>query len=124
MVACGRIAVDGATGIIDMSGDFDMSNASELRRCLDTFSSDALIVLDMKRTTFIDSTVLSAIAVTLKRGVRVSVWNASPAVEKVLTVSGVSELLGHPGDRVGNEVSPVDELTFRLADDAARRSAG
>jgi anti-anti-sigma factor len=74
-----------------LSGEFDMDNARQVEELLATFSR--AVALDMGAVTFLDSAVLSVIAAACRRGLHVSVNEASPIASKVLSISGVAGLL-------------------------------
>jgi anti-sigma B factor antagonist len=80
--------------IVTMAGEFDLSNAAELRQCLSAFDDARSVVLDMAGVTFIDSTALAVLVVALNRGLRLSVTNASEFAHRVLTVSGLADRFG------------------------------
>ena len=48
---------DGATGVLTLEGELDLAAAPELRKRVDEFDGESL-VLDLTRVTFIDSAVL------------------------------------------------------------------
>jgi anti-anti-sigma factor len=86
---------DGPAGavVVTMAGEFDLANADLLRDCLGDVEAPRDVVLDMGAVTFIDSTTLAVIAFTLQRGLNVTVSNESEIAHKVLTVSGLENLL-------------------------------
>ncbi|HET8757714.1 MAG TPA: STAS domain-containing protein [Solirubrobacteraceae bacterium] len=85
---------DGAPVLV-LEGELDIASAPELRRRIDAFAGDAL-VLDFKRTTFIDSAVLKELlrarVELAERGVRL-VLAAMPApVRRLMDLTRTSEL--------------------------------
>ena len=88
-------SLDGLEGpvVVRMIGEFDASNADDLRAKLLSLDPARAVVLDLAETTFIDSTVLAVVAAMFQRGIPVSVTNAQPIVARVLQVSGVAQLL-------------------------------
>jgi anti-anti-sigma factor len=90
----GQFEVDSSSGVVTLRGEFDLANADELRRVLVGFVDE--VTLDMAEVTFIDSTALGVLARTLSRGVKVTIANPSPFVERVLRVSALDGALLDP----------------------------
>jgi anti-anti-sigma factor len=85
---------DRRSAIVTMSGEFDLSNADDLRDCLAELTE--AVTLDMTAVTFIDSTALSVLAFTAGRGVTVTISSASDVARRVLEISGLDNLLAPP----------------------------
>ena len=89
---------DGVTVVA--TGEIDLLAAPHLRTALldATQSGSAEVAVDLSDTSFIDSTGLSVIVQAWRRaeadGHRLVVVAASPPVTRVLTTSGLAELLG------------------------------
>lgn len=85
--------------VIALDGELDMANAGTLERALngpETASTNA-IVLDLEQLRFIDSTglriILAARERCQQRGQRFAVTPGSPQVQRLLSVTGVSQHL-------------------------------
>jgi anti-sigma B factor antagonist len=91
---------DDGRHVIALCGELDLANAgtaeSELGACLD--DGDATVVVDMRELEFIDSTGIALLVATLGHNdpevsrVRF-VPSASPAVSRVLELTGLAERL-------------------------------
>jgi anti-anti-sigma factor len=92
LTAVATAVADGSV-IVTLTGAFDAFNEQEILHCFRALDAERPVVLDMAATTFIDSVTLALLVETCRRGVHLSVRNASPFIDKVLTVSGVSTLL-------------------------------
>jgi anti-sigma B factor antagonist len=95
----GTIAVvtGAAATIVALSGDLDLSTAPALREVLLDLEGQPLVVLDLERGTFLDSTVLGVLVAASRRmadesGALVGV-GAQGIVRNALRVTGMSELL-------------------------------
>jgi anti-sigma B factor antagonist len=86
---------DGATGVLTLEGELDLAAAPELRKHLDAFDGETL-VLDFTRTTFIDSAVLKELLrgrVELSgRGVRLMLAAVPAPVRRLMDLTRTSEL--------------------------------
>jgi anti-anti-sigma factor len=86
---------DGATGVLRLEGELDLAAAPELRRRLDEYAGETL-VLDFSRTTFIDSAVLKELlrgrVELAARGVRLVLAAVPTAVRRLLDLTRTSEL--------------------------------
>jgi anti-anti-sigma factor len=84
--------------VLVLEGELDLASAPELRRHLDEFSGAAL-VLDFKRTTFIDSAVLKELlrarAELAERGVRLILAAVPAPVRRLMDLTRTSELFEH-----------------------------
>jgi len=87
----GYLELDEDDGIVVLVGEFDLDNATAISSYLATV--DGSVVLDMRETTFIDSTALSAILLARRRGTNVTVRDASLAVRRTFQIAGVADLL-------------------------------
>jgi anti-anti-sigma factor len=90
----GHLECDDALGVVTLSGQIDAPNAGELRRCLQRFTEGSLLVLNLRSVDSIDPAALRELAEAARRGVRLSVWNASPVVAAAITEGGVARLVG------------------------------
>ncbi|MCW2668985.1 MAG: anti-sigma-factor antagonist [Frankiales bacterium] len=95
----GTIAVvtGAAATIVALSGDLDLSTAPALREVLLDLVGQPLVVLDLERCTFLDSTVLGVLVAASRRmadegGALVGV-GAQGIVRNALRVTRMSELL-------------------------------
>ena len=85
---------------ISLSGELDISSAltleEELRRIEDE-ARPRVLVLDLRRLKFLDSTglrlILAAHARALKRGGRLTIVQGSDAVRRIFRLTGVGERL-------------------------------
>jgi anti-anti-sigma factor len=95
--------------VLMLEGELDLAATGELRRHLDEYSGAAL-VLNFKRTTFIDSAVLKELLrarVELgERGVRMILAAVPPPVRRLMDLTRTSELFEH--------ADSADEALMRL----------
>lgn len=97
-VDIGSRDVDGAL-VIAVSGELDLLAAPELRsRLLDEVRSGRReIVLDLRETTFMDSTALGVIIAALKtlqeRHGRLVLVNTRASIDKTLAITGLDRVL-------------------------------
>jgi anti-anti-sigma factor len=86
---------DRAAGVIALEGELDIAAAPELRRRLDEFEGQTL-VLDFSRTTFIDSAVLKELlrgrAELSDRGVRLILAGVPAPVRRLMDLTRTFEL--------------------------------
>lgn len=78
-------------GVVVLVGEFDLDNAADISAFLATVNDS--VVLDMRNTTFLDSTALGAILQARRRGANVTVRDASRVVRRTLQIAGVAEIL-------------------------------
>ena len=96
-----RIEIRTADGVVRVapSGDVDMVTAPALRVALEEAAArrPARIVVSLRDVTFLDSTGLGAIVHGLRtaadQGVALTLSEASPAIRRVLAVTGLDDLL-------------------------------
>jgi anti-sigma B factor antagonist len=85
--------------ILRLGGELDMANAPRLADAIENASMDtrAMVVLDLQRLQFIDSTglraILSARARSQEHGQGLAITPGSQQVQRLLSVTGVSEHL-------------------------------
>jgi anti-sigma B factor antagonist len=85
--------------VIAFAGELDLANAGTAESALETSLADASmpVVVDMRELEFIDSTGIALLVSALSRnegGVRISfIPSASPAVTRVLELTGLAERL-------------------------------
>ena len=89
------IAQHGATPLVELQGELDLSNAQLLRETLERVPLAKLVALDMTELTFIDSTGLGAIAQFGKRlrdaGGALYLVVTRPAIRKVLSITSLDK---------------------------------
>jgi anti-anti-sigma factor len=85
--------VDDGTVVLDLSGEFDMSEVDSFGACVDgaIASADGVVVIDLCDVTFIDSTAISALLVARRR---LADQNRELRVHHTATVSRIFELAG------------------------------
>jgi anti-sigma B factor antagonist len=102
-----RTRADDGTATVSVRGEVDHSNADELAECIRDAVGDrspALVLVDVKDVSFIDSTGLGALIDGFRAsgaaGARFVVANPTPAFHRVLTVTGLSGFFGlsEPGE--------------------------
>ena len=77
---------------LTLIGEFDLSNAPELVKYFDDLADAACtkVIIDVGKTTFIDSTILGAFALAYRRGLLLDIRGASGAVRREIDMSGLS----------------------------------
>lgn len=95
MSALAMTSSDGPDGpiMVTISGEFDRTNQEMLLACVRRAADHGPVVLDLADTAFVGSVMLGILAEARDRGVRLSIRNARPHVETILTMSGFSTLL-------------------------------
>ena len=94
-----RVVRNGRTTHISPCGELDIATAPELEQALSdaTTSATAVVVLDLRELTFMDSTGLRALAQANTRadaaGVALSIIRGTRQIERVLEISGLGTLL-------------------------------
>ena len=83
--------------VVTVEGEVDMASIPALRVALDDVESDHELILDCSGVTFMDSSGLSVL-VTLwsrlqERGGSLHVRNPSPAVRRVMELTGLDDLI-------------------------------
>lgn len=90
-------AGDGDTAVVRLVGDHDLSSAGVVRDALKDVSEHRLVVLDVSRCTFVDSTVLGVLVAAGRRtaagGGRLLGVGAEGIVRNALRVTAMQELL-------------------------------
>jgi anti-anti-sigma factor len=88
--------------VIVLEGELDIASAPELRRAVDDFSGPGL-VLDLRRTTFIDSAVLKELlrarVELAERDVRLVLAGVPKPVRRLMDLTRTAELFEHADDR-------------------------
>jgi anti-sigma B factor antagonist len=93
--------------ILRLEGELDMANASRLQDAIESAGLEArtMVVLDLQQLEFIDSTglriILSARARSQERGQEFAITPGSQQVQRLLSVTGVSEhlrIIGAPDE--------------------------
>lgn len=94
-----RTAREGDTQVVSLCGELDLANASTAEAALDASleSDGAQVIVDMRELEFIDSTGIALLVAALGHNgseARVRfVPSASPAVTRVLELTGLAERL-------------------------------
>lgn len=91
------VRADGATSIIEVAGELDLSNVDALAGCLSVFGAGDRIVLDLSNLEFIDSQGISVLVHTCARGVHVTCRVRPGAVRRALEVCGLDAILTFEG---------------------------
>ena len=96
MADIGRIeqTVDSDRHTVALVGEFDLSNAPELVLVFDELAELGVdrIIVDMSRTSFIDSTVLGAFGLAYRRGLHLTIRGAGDVVRRQLDASGLAAI--------------------------------
>jgi anti-sigma B factor antagonist len=93
------VHIDGSGVRVDVAGEVDIANAPRLRAALDDTlrASPAAVTVNVVDVTFLDSTgintLVQAHAAASRAGATLTVINCPSIVRRVLTVTGVLELL-------------------------------
>lgn len=98
-----NVSHDGPSARLGFVGEFDLSGIDRAREKLMTVAQDGAteIVIDLRELTFIDSSGIAFLlgAVKEAEGQRLTfVPSESPAVRRVLDITGVDRLFGGDGD--------------------------
>jgi anti-anti-sigma factor len=90
--------------VIVLEGELDLAAAPELRQAVDDFTGPGL-VLDFRRTTFIDSAVLKELlrarVELAERGVRLVLAGVPTPVRRLMDLTRTAELFEHADDADG-----------------------
>src|SRR5207302_7237020 len=107
---------EGSAWVLAASGELDLRTSPQLEATLDRVwaSSAELVILDLRQIEFMDSTGLRVLLGAHQRaqetGRRVAVVRGADQVERVLTLTGVRDLLtvvDAPEELLAGESSPV-----------------
>jgi anti-sigma B factor antagonist len=107
---CRTTRTDGRCVLV-VAGEIDLATAPQLADAVEEATSDAdTLDIDLRDTTFIDSTGLAVLARATQRPGRepltITLWDPSPQIVRVLAVSGVDALV-----RVAHhDAPPVPEV--------------
>jgi anti-sigma B factor antagonist len=86
----------GSPSVVLVSGELDVAAAPELKTCLAGLAHDD-VALDLAAVTFMDSSGISVLIAAHRQsadlGRRFTLRSLSPAVAKVLKITGVDEVL-------------------------------
>ena len=107
------------TASVTVLGEIDFSNAEEIAQAFRdavTRWSPPVLQVDLGAATFIDSTGLGALIegyrAAVERDSRFVVVNASPSLQRVLTVTGLRELFGmNERDTLADQEESVSSAT-------------
>jgi anti-anti-sigma factor len=93
-----RVARNGNAQVVALRGELDLANAGTAEGELETALADgSRVVVDMRALEFIDSTGIALLVASLNRagadGKLTFVPSATPAVNRVLDLTGVAERL-------------------------------
>lgn len=83
---------DAATLIVTVDGEVDLSNVGDLRRQLDGAATHQKIVMDLRRTTYLDSAGLALIAELGMQAALHIVAGEQTTVWRTLRVAGFTDL--------------------------------
>ena len=114
--------------IVAVRGELDLYTAPDLRSLLLGAIQDGrtAVVLDLRETTFLDSTALGVIIAAMKalriRSGRLVLVNDRTSITKTLAITGLDHLLAVEAALAGRRARRPRRLTRPAA--AARRSAG
>ncbi|HEX3510837.1 MAG TPA: STAS domain-containing protein [Solirubrobacteraceae bacterium] len=93
--AIGRGSDASGAPLLTVSGELDMSNARELEAAIDAVAGErpARLVFDVRDLRFIDSAGLAVLLGAAARAGQVVLREPSPAVSRVIEITGLSTLL-------------------------------
>ena len=102
-------STSGRVAVVTPSGELDIATSTELRRALrDAAEGARLVLLDLRRVTFLDSTILGLCVTFVRHCARSSssttfmITNASGVPLRAITLTGLSYLLpADERDRAG-----------------------
>jgi anti-sigma B factor antagonist len=92
-------SIDGQRYVVAVTGELDVSTVPRLRSALDDaiVSGHTRIVVDLERTSFVDSSSLAVLVATFKRlrsfDGALTIVSTDPALAKMLTMTGFDALL-------------------------------
>jgi anti-sigma B factor antagonist len=111
-------------------GEVDLATATQLQEAvLRHLSAERSLWLDLAGVTFMDSSGLHVLIASQRRaaplGSPLVIARASPAVERLLQVTGTTALFAHAADHVpsGSTMAPVDTQRTRTAGHPTRPRA-
>lgn len=90
---------DDGTVVIGLAGELDLASAPELEKAIDraTASGARLVIVDLRRFEFVDSTGISLLVVAhqsaLESEHRFAVIKGLPQVDRLLTLTGLDQRL-------------------------------
>jgi anti-sigma B factor antagonist len=97
---------DGGRVVLALEGELDLATAELLEHAMDGLAEESMVVLDLERLKFIDSTglrgVLAALERCRERGQEFAITPGSQQVQRLLGVTGVGKHLRIVA--AGNEV--------------------
>jgi anti-sigma B factor antagonist len=105
----------GQVAVITLPGEIDVNNAELVREGLFSVLDDGavLLVADLSRTTFCDSAGVSALVGTFRRAVgsgsSMRLVVATPAVQRVLSITGVDRLVEVFPSVAGSLAGPFEQ---------------
>jgi stage II sporulation protein AA (anti-sigma F factor antagonist) len=83
-----------AEHVVRVVGELDVSNVDRLRALLDTIEEPcAAIVVDLGELTFMDSSGIGVLLERHRRGATVTLRNPSPIVRRLVTATGLDDVL-------------------------------
>ena len=90
--------LDGPDNVVELNGEIDTHTAPSLELHLDQVDDAGSVILDLAGVSFISSAGLTAMLTTQSRlaagGGSLAVRNPTPAVERMISLSGLTDLLG------------------------------
>jgi anti-sigma B factor antagonist len=92
------LARDDSGPIIAITGELDLGCVSTVRAGIDDYlvDGDQRVVFDVGKLTFMDSSGIALLVQVANRVGTVQVRNATPVVQRVLEVTGLSGVFGIP----------------------------
>ena len=91
-----QLAVDRREGgaLVTVSGEVDLAAASEFGAGLrEAFDQGNEVTVDVSGVTFMDSTGVAGFARLIRQGADLTVEGASPAVARLLEITGIDRLI-------------------------------
>jgi anti-sigma B factor antagonist len=82
--------------IVALDGEFDLAQRQRVNDAFEAVADESLVVLDLERTLYVDSTVLSCLirlrADLSERGGKLALVGARPTVRRLFDVAGLTPL--------------------------------
>lgn len=96
--SCVLERLDGDVVVLHLQGEHDVSSAPDIRTALLGCAAAPLVVIDLSRCTFIDSTVVGVLISACKRlaetGGRLVTVEPQSLVSRALSMLGVGDIIG------------------------------
>jgi anti-anti-sigma factor len=92
---------NGAGTIVSLGGEFDLAQRGRVTDTFAAVADEPLVVLDLERTRYVDSTALSCLlrlrSDLSERGGKLVLSGARPALQRLLDIAGLSPLFDSCG---------------------------